>query len=284
MIPSPSPRDISRPKIRQKLPFRRIWTRNVLFTFLAHGLLSCHVGTFNSLFFVFMSTPRYTPSSVIGTNGTDPNESLHLAPDYQPHLPFSFTGGLALPPPKIGTALAILGVIGISLQILLYPRLSFRLGTVFSYRLALCLFPLAYTLVPFLAVVPTSSFAPAPAAGALLWIALTVVLFVQVLARTFALPSAAILINNASPHPSVLGTIHGMGQSVSSAMRTIGPVIISWLYGVGLSKGFVGLAWWCMAGVAVVGAIAGCWVREGDGHEIWLEGEEEEEVASKAKA
>lgn len=75
-----------------------------------------------------------------------------------------------------------------------------------------------------------------------------------------------------------------MGQSVSSAMRTIGPVIISWLYGVGLSKGFVGLAWWCMAGVAVVGAIAGCWVREGDGHEIWLEGEEEEEVASKAKA
>lgn len=33
------------PKPRRRLPFRRIWTRNVLLTFLAHGLLAMHVGT-----------------------------------------------------------------------------------------------------------------------------------------------------------------------------------------------------------------------------------------------
>lgn len=266
-------------KIKQKLPFRRIWTPNVLFTFMAHGMLACHVGTFNSLFFVFMSTPRYTPptTSPRSPRNDDPNASLHLPPNYIPHPPFSFTGGLALPPARIGSALAILGVIGITLQLALYPRLSFRLGTVRSFRLAICLFPLAYTLVPFLAVVPTSSSPPAPASGILLWTSLTAVLFVQVLARTFALPATAILVNNCCPHPSVLGTIHGLGQSVSSAMRTVGPVVLAWLYGLGLSKGYVGLAWWCMAGWAVLGAIAGGWVREGDGHEIWLEGEREEE-------
>ena len=106
--------------------------------------------------------------------------------------------------------------------------------------------------------------------------ALTAVLSVQVLARTFALPAAAILVNNASPHPSVLGTMHGMGQSVSSAMRTVGPLLISWLYGKGLSRGTVGLAWWCMAVMGVLGAVAGGWVREGNGHEIRLPGDLEE--------
>ena len=210
------------------------------------------------------------------SDGADPNSSLNLPEGYRPNPPWSFTGGLALPPPKIGTALAILGVIGVSLQMLLYPRLSFKLGTVLSFRLALCLFPIAYTLVPFLTLVHSSTAAPAAASGALFWMALTAVLSVQVLARTFALPAAAILVNNASPHPSVLGTMHGMGQSVSSAMRTVGPLLISWLYGKGLSRGTVGLAWWCMAVMGVLGAVAGGWVREGNGHEIRLPGDLEE--------
>lgn len=46
-----------------------------------------------------------------------------------------------------------------------------------------------------------------------------------------------------------------------------------WGYGRGLSIGVVGCAWWGLAGVAVVGAVAARAVREGDGHEILLEGE-----------
>lgn len=253
---------------RRKLPFRRIWTRNVLFTLLSHGLLAMHVGTFSNLWFVFLSTPRYSP--------TNPASTLHLPADYKPHGPFTFTGGLALPPPAIGAALAILGLIGISLQLLLYPRLCFHLGTIKSYRLSLLLFPFSYLLVPFLAILPSSSPAPAQASGFLVWSGITLVLCIQVLARTFALPSAAILVNNSSPHPSVLGTIHGIAQSVSSATRTFGPVVAAWVYGMGLEMGVVGLAWWCMAGFAVLGAVAGRWVWEGDGHEIWLDGEREE--------
>lgn len=264
------------PRQRQKLPFRRLWTRNVIAVLIAHAFLACHVGTFNNLWFVFLSTPRYNPSPPANST-TDPNASLHLPPDYHPHGLFTFTGGLALPPPRIGTALAILGVIGISLQLLVYPTVSFKLGTSRSYRFSLCLFPLAYTLAPFLAIIPSFARPPHPASGPWFWMYTTLVLLVQVLARTFALPATTILVNNASPHPSVLGTIHGIGQSVSSAMRCFGPVIGGYLYGVGLRMGVVGLAWWIMAVWAAVGALAALRVREGDGHEIWLEGEKEEE-------
>lgn len=74
----------------------------------------------------------------------------------------------------------------------------------------------------------------------------------------------------------MLGTIHGVAQSVSSFARTLGPVVGGWGYGRGLRVGVVGCAWWGLAGAAVVGAMVARGVREGDGHEILLEGEEEE--------
>ena len=258
------------PPLRRKLPFRRIWTRNVLLTLLAHGFLAMHVGTFNNLWFVFLSTPRYSPHETHKRTDT-----LETPPHYHPTLPFTFTGGLALPPSRIGAALAIIGVIGLPLQLLLYPHLSFKLGTVRSYRWSLLLFPLSYVLTPYLSALPSSNPPPGQATGPLIWLGIVLVLAIQVLARTFALPASTILVNNSVPHPSVLGTLHGIAQSVSSFTRTLGPVLAGWLYGVGLGKGVVGLAWWCMAGLAVVGAVAGRFVWEGDGHEIWLEGERE---------
>lgn len=252
--------DKTRKGVRQKLPFRRIWTRNLILTLLAHGLMAMHVGGFNSLWFIYLSTPRFDP--------------LHPhPPDYKPHGFIHFTGGLALPPARIGVALAILGVIGISLQLFLYPTLSHRLGTAKSYRIFLALFPIAYTVAPFLSRVPSWSKLPAGVSGPFVWMAIVGVLLVQVLARTFALPCTTILVNNVSPHPSVLGTVHGIGQSVSSLTRTIGPIMFSWTFGKGLDMGIVGLGWWLMAAVAAIGFVAGQWVREGDGHEILLEGE-----------
>ncbi|ORX99628.1 major facilitator superfamily domain-containing protein [Clohesyomyces aquaticus] len=249
-----------KPRIRKKLPFRQIWTPNLIMTLASHGLLAMHVGTFNSLWFIYLSAPRYDPE--------------HPHPKgFKPHGLVHFTGGLALPPPRIGLALAILGFVGITLQLFLYPRLSHKLGAAKSYRLFLLLFPIAYTLVPYLSIVPTWSKPPAGVSGILIWLAITVVLFIQVLARTFALPCATILINNCCPHPSVLGTVHGLGQSVSSLTRTFGPIIGGYIFGKGLDMGVVGLAWWTLGCVAIVGSVAARFVRDGDGHEVLMEGE-----------
>lgn len=183
-----------------------------------------------------------------------------------------------MPPPSVGLAMAVLGVIGITLQLLLYPPTTTRFGTLVCFRWSLALFPLAYVLAPYLALVPSTTLPPTQASGPLLWLALSLVLLIQVLARTFALPGSIILLNNCSPHPSVLGTLHGIAQSVGSAARTVGPLLGGWGFGKGLEKGVVGGVWWCLAGVAAVGWVTGWGVKEGNGHEIWLEGEEGEEV------
>jgi hypothetical protein len=255
-------------KIRRKLPFRRIWSRNVIVTLTAHGLMALHVGTFNNVWFMFLSTTRFDPEHPF------PSWATTQSP------PFRFTGGLAMPPARIGLALSILGFIGIFTQLFLYPIISARLGTERAYKLFLALFPIAYSLAPYLALLPSTSKPPLEATGPFIWTGITVVLGIQVMARTFALPGMTILVNNACPHPSVLGTLHGIAQSISSGMRTIGPAVSGWLYGRGLEWGVVGTAFWGLACAACVGFFAGSFVREGSGHEIILEDEDEDEEQS----
>ncbi|ROW10043.1 hypothetical protein VPNG_06516 [Cytospora leucostoma] len=257
-----------RPRYTHRLPFRRMFTRNVSLTLLAHSFLNFHVGTFQSLWFVFLSTPVFDPQ-------------MKHAPEQ--HLPFVFTGGMGLPPAEVGMAMSILGVIGIALQLFVYPALSARLGTVRCLRLFLLFFPVAYLLVPYLSLVPSSSAPPGPKSGPAMWVAISGVLFFQVVARTFALPNMTILVNNATPHPSVLGTMHGMAQSFASAARTVGPILCGFLYGLGLAKGIVGAVWWGLSCWALVGWMTSFQLREGNGHEVALEGDEEEGEAEPGK-
>jgi hypothetical protein len=234
------------------LPLRKLFVPRVLVLLTSHFLMAMHIGTFNSLWFVFLSTPRFDPAHPIPATHTEQR------------LPFDFTGGLGLPPASVGAATAILGAIGVTLQLALYPPISSWLGTLRSYQFALCIFPLVYLLTPYLAVVPSSTSAPEPAAGLRVWLAITAVLSLQVTGRTFALPAQIILINNAAPHKSRLGTLHGVAQSVSSAARTLGPLVWAWVLGLGLSWGVVGLGYWGMAASATLGlAVAWC-VQEGD--------------------
>ncbi|KAI1331762.1 MFS general substrate transporter [Xylariaceae sp. FL0255] len=247
-----------------RLPFRRIFTRNVIFTLISHFFVAFHVGTFNSLWFVFLSAPVYNPE--------EPNP-----PGFKPELPFRFTGGLGLPARSVGLAMALLGTIGIIMQLFLYPRLSARLGSVRSLRTFLFFFPVTYVLLPYLSVVPSSTPPPGQKTGIAIWLAIAVVLFFQVTGRTFALPAQTILVNNCTPHPSVLGTVHGLGQSASSFARTIGPTLGGLLLGFGLNHGVVGGVFWGMAIIASIGIIVSFGLKEGDGHEIWLEGDQEDE-------
>ncbi|CEO59321.1 Putative MFS transporter [Penicillium brasilianum] len=248
-------------RIKRSLPFRRIWTKNVLCTLGAQAFFDFQMGAFNNLWLLFLSTPRY-----------DPNDPA--SPSQR--LPFAFTGGLGMLPQSVGFATAILGIIGMFLQFTIYPSINGRLGTAKSYQYFLSLFPLAYALAPYISLAPSSTPPPGQANGPWVWFWIIIVLFLQVTARTFTLPTSIILLNNCSPHPSVLGTIHGIGQSVSSAFRTIGPIFSGAWYGYGLDIGMVGFAWWLIALVSVFGCVAAIFVYEGSGHEIMLPGEEDD--------
>lgn len=231
----------------KRLPFRRIFTRNVVLTILTHFLLATHVGSFNTLWFLFLSAPR----------AQRPQSSSGLA------------GGLGLPPASIGIGISMIGLLGLTLQFGVFSPLTHRLGILPTFRTAGLAFPIVYLLAPLLTIFPAGG-----GGGAWLWGGMTGVLSLQVAARTFALPLMQVLTNNCSPHPSVLGSLHGVAASVSSGAFSIGPIVSSWLFGKGLRVGFVALAWWVLAAESVCVQVTSRLIYEGDGHEIKLDGEE----------
>lgn len=236
---SPTRPCVPQPQSHKRTSFRHIWTRNVLLTLLAHFLLAFHTSAFNAMTFVFLPTPRTPEGS---------------RTDF-----FHFSGGLGLPSSRVGLATAIIGLIGLPLQILLYPRVQSKLGTLTSFRMFLPFSSLAYVLMPFLVTVPRIP--------QLVWPALTVVVAMQVLSRTFALPAAIILVNNCVTDASILGTIHGVAQSVSSAARTLGPFLGGWGLGLGLDNNIVGAVWWSLAAEALMGWFVLWTIYEGKGIE-----------------
>ncbi|KAI5462832.1 major facilitator superfamily domain-containing protein [Mariannaea sp. PMI_226] len=250
-----------------KLPFYRIWTRNVIFTLINSAFYDFQLGAFTNIWSLFLSTPRY------GTHGTARSTKGKVS---SRSLPLLFTGGLGMPASTVGVASSFLGLLGMILQFTMYPPVQARLGTMRSFRWFLILFPVAYFIGPYLSILPSTTEPPEAASGSWIWAGIILILLLQVMARTFTLPATIILLNNCSPHPSVLGTIHGLGQSVSAAFRTVGPVVGGWWYGYGLDIGMVAWGWWGVAAVAILGCGTALMMHEGSGHEIFLEGEREE--------
>ncbi|KAJ5778112.1 hypothetical protein N7520_001358 [Penicillium odoratum] len=227
------------PAPRKRAGFRQIFSRNVLLTLLTHFLLAFHTSAFNSMTFVFLPTPRAPEDSRTGF--------------------FHFSGGLGLPSARVGLATAIIGFIGLPLQIFLYPRIQGKLGTLTSFRAFLPLSPLAYLLMPFLVILPRVPY--------IVWPSFTFVVSLQVISRTFVLPAAIILVNNCVTDSTVLGTVHGVAQSISSAARTLGPLFGGWGLGLGLMHNMVGAVWWALAVEALIGYMVLWTIYEGKGIE-----------------
>jgi MFS family permease len=235
-IAEPTASGASTPTRQRPLPtFREIWTPHLLKTLLAFGLLPLHNATFLHVFPVFLSMP------ILG--------------NAHPTL-FRFAGGLGLAPPTVGVFLAILGICGIMLQLFIYPRIQKRIGTIGALRLANSIFPLAYIFAPFLSLLAEHATAK--------WSAMVTVLFLQVMARTMAIPSTVILLTEAAPRRSVLGSVHGTGNTLSAFASAIGPVIGGVLLARGIDAGSVGIVWWCWLLVVALGALAWSFVLDRD--------------------
>ncbi|KAH8898636.1 MFS general substrate transporter [Thozetella sp. PMI_491] len=222
------------PETKPRPPFSAVWTRNVSLNMLQRFLQSLHVSAFNSIFFTLLPTPK--------------------ADSRQFHLPFRFTGGLGLSSEKMGLANTTIGMIGIPLQLLLYPRLIGSLGVRTSYRVFLPLSIVAYFSLPYLVLLPDDI--------ALVWTCLSAVLTMHVLSRTFVNPATMMLVNDSAPSPELLGTVHGLASSISSAARIMGPVAGGMILGWGLGHNLVGLPLWLLGIAAVVNWIILWWIED----------------------
>ena len=237
------------PAYRKRPTFRETWTRNVLLTLLASFVLVIHMSTFNSLTFVFLPTPRAPPETRDGL--------LH------------FGGGLGFPSSQVGLATAIIGLIGLPLQIFVYPGVQTRMGTLTSFRTFLPFSIVAYILMPFLVLLP--------AVPKIIWPSFTVVVAIQVISRTFSLPAGVILLNSSITNPAVLGTVHGVAQSIMSGARALGPLIGGWGLALGLQHNFIVGVWWFYAIVAFLGWLLLWTIHEGQGLQKQSDPEDEED-------
>jgi MFS family permease len=192
-----------------------IWTHQLCRVLVSFALLPLHNATFLHIFPILLSMPEVS------------SQKANI---------FFFRGGLGLASPTIGLYLALFGIAGIVLQLFIYPRIHRRIDTVGVFRLAHAVFPISYILAPYLVLLVDHGLAK--------WFAMAVVLFTQIMARTMAIPSSVLLLTDAAPHRSVLGTVHGAGNTLSALASACGPAIGGVLLAKGIEIGAIGLVWW----------------------------------------
>ncbi|KAK5117938.1 hypothetical protein LTR62_003982 [Meristemomyces frigidus] len=210
------------------------WTsRRIIMLMIALGLFTYHSMTYDHLMPIFFQDQRVPEESemVLKASG--------IGNQYG-----SFAGGLGLTIQQCGVILAFNGIIALFVQGIVFPLMAGWLGIWRTFILVTLLHPLAYFIVPWLALLPEK----------LLYPGIYACLTVRNLLSIVAYPILLILVKEASPDRS-LGKINGLAASTGAACRTMASPIAGLLYGVGDDIQFTALAWWASALVAVIGAI-----------------------------
>ena len=186
--------------------------------------------------------------------------------DVNPIMPFGVLGGFALPSKAIGCVMAVQGMYSMIAQLWLFPSVVRRIGTLPAFRTVMVIWPLLYVAIPYLVLLP-ERFQMTGIYAALL---------VKITFHVIAFPSNAILLTNAAPSKTVLGTINGVAASAACLARAFGPTVTGSIHSLGLRLGCSGLAWWAGGIVCAIGALESFWMEEHDGRQEQTVVEEEQ--------
>ena len=181
-------------------------------------------------------------------------------------LPFHFEGGFGWTTQTTGAFLAAQGFMQMFAQVIVFPWLSKKLGSLRTFWITLSLYPVLYLLAPYLAVLPENLRIPG----------LMVLLVGKVTVQSLSYPSLAIILANSSPSKRVLGTLNGVAMSSASISRGFGPTVSGAMDSLGSNLHMSGLAWWTIAAVALLGWLPGFALREGTNRANFVLQEDEE--------
>jgi hypothetical protein len=151
-------------------------------------------------------------------------------------------GGLGLPPPIIGTFLAIYGIVDGTVQALFAAKIIERIGTKKVFCSAvLCFYPLVI-LFPIMSAVVIAQ----ANVGPIIWVLLIVQLIFMVLmdlsycvyvqplgnqrSHIRGIATIFIFVTRAAPNKESLGSTNGLSQSLTSIARAIGPALTTSLF------------------------------------------------------
>ncbi|KAF4126795.1 Sugar (and other) transporter [Geosmithia morbida] len=206
-----------------------IWNRRVVSIIIALCIFTYHSMSYDHLMPIFFEDERALSGNSV---------NLGKAP------PFYSPGGLGLSIRSVGMIMAVNGVIALFVQAVIFPVAAERIGVYKLFILSTVLHPIAYVLVPMLLVVSRSYIYPAIYACLAVRNLLSITLY----------PLLLILLKNATPCPSALGTINGLAASAGAACRMVAPPVAGYLYTFGSRMDCTALAWYGSALVAVVGS------------------------------
>jgi hypothetical protein len=185
-------------------------------------------------------------------------------------LPFKFVSGYGLDTKQIGVILSVQGMYSMFATIFLFPLVARRFGPLAIFRTITLSYPALYLATPYLVLLPDN----------LRMVGVYAIVVWKCTFSTMAYPANAILLTNSAPSLLLLGTINGVASSTASLSRAFGPTVSGILFSAGLRMGYSGMAWWCSAIIAVIGAFVGLLTTDAGGRmEVDEKAEEDAEVA-----
>lgn len=210
-----------------------IYTKQVIAIIVALGIFTYHSMTYDHLFPIFLEDDRGVPSIRSADFPT------------QPFNPFVSPGGLGLSVRQVGGIMSCDGIFATFIQLVIYPWLTGIFGIHRLFIIVTLFHPLAYVLMPFLVYLPSAWLFPG----------IYACVVIRNLTAIIAFPLLFLLLEEASPAPTVLGKINGLAASSGAACRTVAPLMAGYLYTLGSRMEFTGLAWYGSTFVALIGAI-----------------------------
>ncbi|CEO58562.1 Putative MFS transporter [Penicillium brasilianum] len=205
----------------------KAFTWRVTMLVIALAIFTYHSMTYDHLLPIFLQDEK--------SPGHSPGHHSLL------HIP----GGVGLSTQTVGMIMSTDGIIALVIQSLIFPALASWLGVWRLFVVVTILHPVAYFMVPFVAILPQN----------LTFVGIYACLIVRNILSIIDYPVLLILIKQASPSDSVLGKINGLAASAGAASRTIAPPIAGFLYSTGAEVECTALAWWGSCFVALLGAV-----------------------------
>jgi hypothetical protein len=155
----------------------------------------------------------------------------------------------------IGILYTLIGIIGMFVQFLFFPVAARRYGVLRCFQVVAVLFPVIYLVTPFIVLVPAS----------IRTFTVFLLLMAKLVLVIFSFPCTTILLTNTASSLKILGTLNGVGVSVSAIGRAAGPAIVGEAFTEGVKVGYVITPWWILTVMAMLAATPAFMIEESDG-------------------
>ncbi|GAA5983821.1 hypothetical protein JCM5350_007560 [Sporobolomyces pararoseus] len=206
-------------------PFRALFTKRVVAALVTYAFLALETVALDALLILFC----YSPTRI---------------------------GGLGFRESDIGTALSLSGLSAVVFQLLLFPPLQKRAGTVKLYRGLMAMYPLVFALFPVMSSVRNDRKA--------VWFVMVVFLLLKSIGN-MSYACNMLVITDSAPSKRLLGSLNGTAQMCSSLMRSIGPTFASSFFALSISHHLAGglLVFYFMIVLACLATLSTFWLHEG---------------------